>query len=295
MSDKQTSSAFAKGLVPVVAGGMGGCLDALVTMPLDTLKTYCQVNKGVNGMGDGARQILANKGVGGFYFGLPALIAQVSAKAGVRFLAFENIKTLVKQITDKDGKNATRTNFLAGLGAGLTEAYVCTAPTERLKVLRQNDINSKTPKYGSLIGGLRTVVSEQGVQGLYVGAVATAIRQASSVAVRFMLYAEFKKILAPDGKIKPWQQLLAGAGTGIASTLLNNPIDVVKSRMQAQEKSVGKPKYTGVMQCLMLTAKEDGFMALYRGTLPRAMKVSAGQALTFATYDQISGMLLKMV
>jgi len=32
-------------------------------------------------------------------------------------------------------------------------------------------------------------------------------------------------------------------------------------------------------------------MALYRGTLPRMLKVSAGQALTFYTYDTVSGFL----
>jgi len=28
-------------MITIVAGGMGGCLDILITMPLDTLKTYC--------------------------------------------------------------------------------------------------------------------------------------------------------------------------------------------------------------------------------------------------------------
>jgi len=169
---------------------------------------------------------------------------------------------------------------------------VWTAPTERLKILRQNDINSATPKYRGLIGGISTVLKEQGVAGLYAGAIPTAIRQASSVAVRFMLYAEFKKILAAmnsDGKLRDWQMLIAGAGTGVASTLLNNPIDVVKSRLQAQDKGVAK--YKGTVDCLLQTAKNDGIPALYRGTIPRMMKVSAGQALTFATYDKISDLL----
>jgi hypothetical protein len=86
--------------------------------------------------------------------------------------------------------------------------------------------------------------------------------------------------------------LLAGAGTGVASTLLNNPIDVVKSRLQAQDTAKGvTPKYTGTVQCIVMTVKEDGFAALYRGTVPRMMKVSVGQALTFFTYDHVSSFL----
>jgi len=276
--------------ITILAGGMGGCLDALITMPMDTVKTYCQVNKDVKGMSEGARKIVAQKGVGGFYFGLPAMLAQVSLKAGIRFFAFENIKHSMQHNFDPEGKRSTTVNLAAGLGAGMTEALVWTAPTERLKVLRQNDINSATPKYRGLIGGLSTVVKEQGVAGLYAGAIPTAIRQASSVAVRFMLYAEFKQMLtAPDGTIQAWQQIIAGGATGIASTLLNNPIDVAKSRLQAQDKGV--KTYTGTIDCLVKTVKQDGFTALYRGTVPRMLKVSAGQAITFFTYDRISDLL----
>jgi solute carrier family 25 citrate transporter 1 len=236
----------------------------------------------------GAQAIFANKGIGGFYFGLPALMAQVSLKAGIRFFAFENIKFVMQQ---QEGMNSTMINLGAGLGAGMVEAMVWTAPTERLKVLRQNDINSATPKYRGLIGGMTTVVKEQGVGGLYAGVVPTAIRQASSVAVRFMLYAEFKKMLTEkDGTIQNWKQLIAGGATGIASTLLNNPIDVVKSRLQAQDKGATK-LYSGTVDCLMKTAKQDGLTALYRGTVPRMLKVSAGQAITFFTYDKISELL----
>ena len=126
---------------------------------------------------------------------------------------------------------------------------------------------------------------------------------------------QFKDLFArsnADGKIQPWQQLIAGAGTGVCSTLLNNPIDVAKSRLQAQDTAKGvTPKYTGTVQCLATTVREggsalltsyrltaeptpcatDGFMALYRGTIPRMLKVSAGQALTFFTYDHVSSFL----
>ena len=46
-----------------------------------------------------------------------------------------------------------------------------------------------------------------------------------------MLYSEFKKILSTDGKNTTLLNLLAGGATGIASTFMNNPIDVVKSKM----------------------------------------------------------------
>jgi hypothetical protein len=44
----------------------------------------------------------------------------VSAKAGIRFLAFENLKTFMNTF-DKNGSNGTYINLFAGLGAGLVE------------------------------------------------------------------------------------------------------------------------------------------------------------------------------
>ena len=64
----------------------------------------------------------------------------------------------------------------------MAEALFWTAPTERLKILRQAKAGEGV---GGAVGELSVILREQGVRGLYVGAGATAARQASSVAVRF--------------------------------------------------------------------------------------------------------------
>lgn len=137
---------------------------------------------------------------------------------------------------------------LQGLAAGSVEAMVWTAPTERVKVLRQVgewvgglfsrscqanmpacmqrllllarllpdtrrkhalthayfpafsqnevDLPKSQHKYGrGLLPGVATVVREQGIFGVYRGWVPTAARQASSVAVRFMLCTFFFLLL----------------------------------------------------------------------------------------------------
>lgn len=287
-NSKPTPKTTIFGFLPIsgMAGGMAGATEIVITMPLDTVKTYMQINK-CSSIRDGAQQILAQKGIRGLYFGLPAMMLQVSCKAGIRFLAFENLKLVLENSNIMP--NPTVLNLTAGLGAGFVEAMVWTAPTERIKILRQNDIRSKTPKYATFFGGIKTVLSEQGIGGFYKGVVPTTIRQASSVAVRFMLYKDLMARMTGGEKASVWQQLFAGSCTGVASTLLNNPIDVVKSRLQSQDGGV--PKYRGTVHCLVETAKNEGVLALYRGTLPRMMKVSAGQAITFAAYEQFSGLL----
>mmetsp|Transcript_101628 Transcript_101628/g.180209 ORF Transcript_101628/g.180209 Transcript_101628/m.180209 type:complete len:291 (+) Transcript_101628:12-884(+) len=269
-------------MVNFMAGFGSGATEAVVTMPLDTIKTYCQVNKTGMGTVAGATEIFKLKGVPGFYYGLPAVLVQVAGKGAIRFTAFEQIKSLL-QVTPV--VPTASVDFLAGVGAGFAEAFLWITPTERLKVLRQVDIKSGLNRYSSLAGTLRTVAAEQGFTGLYAGIVATGIRQGSAVGVRFALYGHIKKTIVSDPP-QIWQPALAGGMTGCVSTLLNNPIDVVKSRIQAQQ---GKDKeYTGTWHCFRSIVRSEGVSALYKGVAPRLMKISIGQAITFAAYETYS-------
>lgn len=86
-----------------------------------------------------------------------------------------------------------------------------------------------------------------------------------------------------------WQSLIIGGLSGGMGPLCNNPLDVVKTRLQKQVISPGKtPKYTGLIQACMLIAKEEGVLALWKGITPRLMRIMPGQAITFMTYEAVS-------
>jgi solute carrier family 25 citrate transporter 1 len=93
----------------------------------------------------------------------------------------------------------------------------------------------------------------------------------------------------------PWQSLLIGGFSGGMGPLVNNPLDVVKTRMQKQVVHPGKqPKYTGLLQACTLIAKEEGPLALWKGITPRLMRIMPGQAITFMTYEFVSSRMHKL-
>jgi len=275
-------------VVSALAGFFSGATEAAVTMPFDTVKTFCQVQKSTSGMSPvaGAREIFRLKGMGGFYFGLPAVLVQVAGKGAIRWSAFEQFKFGLQSA----GAPKASVDLLAGMGAGFAEAFLWTTPTERLKVLRQNDIRSGLNRYASLPSAVRTVAKEHGFTGLYAGIGACGIRQASGVGVRFAIYGRVKALLTTDPP-QIWQSAVAGGLTGCASTALNNPIDVVKTRIEAQDQAGGKKEYTGTFQCLRAIVRQEGVTALYRGIAPRMMKISIGQAITFTAYERYSELI----
>jgi len=267
-----------------LSGGLAGCLEISVTMPLDTVKTQMQLNKGAGLMGT-TQGILKTSGVPGLYRGMGAMLTQVSCKAGIRFAAVEQFRTAFRSYDPN--MNKTQMNFFAGMGAGIVEAAVWVTPTERLKVLAQKEVHSTTPKYASLIGGVRTVLAEQGVRGLFVGLGPTAVRQGSAQAIRFALYDEVKGlIVAKDKKPTAMQSLAAGMVTGTISALINQPIDTAKSKMQAQTK--GDNKYTSTINCLTTCLKEDGIKSWYRGAAPRVLRLTIGQGIIFSAQEHIA-------
>ena len=152
-------------------------------MPLDTVKTKMQLQRFSSPMAC-SRAIVATDGVHGLYYGFRPFLIQASGKAAVRFSIYENLLQLVDLGGADRAAAPAKWSMVCGLGAGMGEALLWTAPTERLKVLRQSSAGlGKTASASS--HSVSTILREQGIGGLYVGAGATAMRQASSTAVRF--------------------------------------------------------------------------------------------------------------
>jgi len=74
---------------------------------------------------------------------------------------------------------------------------------------------------------------------------------------------------------------VAGSIVGAVSTILNNPIDVIKSEMQARQ---GHGAFKGIGNCIGQVLKTKGIVhLLFAGMLPRIVKISIGQAVIFQT------------
>ena len=120
-------------------------------------------------------------------------------------------------------------SLICGTGAGIAEALFWTTPSERLKVLQQNAAGG-----GAKAMGLRQILATHGVAGLYVGAIPTALRQGSSVATRFTVVAPITAAFSgvgSDDANRPFVVFMAGGIGGALSVVLNNPIDVLKSKV----------------------------------------------------------------
>jgi solute carrier family 25 citrate transporter 1 len=258
------------------------------------------VKAGIGPIGT-AQRIIQREGFMALYKGLTAVYTGIIPKMAIRFLSFEQYKEWLHRATGDKGTGVT---FTAGLASGLTEAILVVTPAEVCKIRMQSQYHSMVDpsqmqhrKYTNVVQTAVTIVREEGIGALYKGVVPTMLRQGCNQAVNFTAYSAIKqRVMAYQhtDKLEHWQSLVIGGLSGGMGPLVNNPLDVVKTRLQKQVVRPGKaPKYTGLLQACVVIAKEEGVLALWKGITPRLLRIMPGQAITFMTYEAVSAQLNK--
>ncbi|OEU07818.1 mitochondrial carrier [Fragilariopsis cylindrus CCMP1102] len=271
-------------LTAMAAGCIAGGVEATSVWPMEYIKTQLQLkSKGsklpYTGMISGLKYTIETTGFFSLYRGLaPTLIGSIP-KAGIRF----GLNSVIKEkLRDKDGKLGAGKNFVAGLGAGVSEALLIVAPVETVKT---KVIEMNMP----FLEGLKHIIKTEGFGGVYQGAFATALKQGSNQGLRFMWFNEYKNRVTNEGEIPltPIMGLFGGMSAGCFSTLGNNPFDVVKTRMQGTNAS----QYKGTLDCFQQIISKEGFGAFYAGVVPRLGRVVPGQGIIFMSFESIQSWL----
>lgn len=85
------------------------------------------------------------------------------------------------------------------------------------------------------------------------------------------------------------KNFVAGTIGGTVGTILNTPFDVAKTRIQSQVAKVGK--YNWTIPAVGLIAKEEGFKALYKGFVPKVLRLGPGGGILLVVFDFVSSFI----
>ncbi|KAJ4481955.1 mitochondrial NAD transporter [Lentinula aciculospora] len=91
-----------------------------------------------------------------------------------------------------------------------------------------------------------------------------------------------------SGKAK-WtaNSMISGAGGGFVASIATCPLDVIKTKLQAQRFVKGQIGYEGIFGTIKTVAKYDGLKGFYRGLGPTILGYLPTWAIYFAVYDGI--------
>jgi solute carrier family 25 (mitochondrial citrate transporter), member 1 len=136
-----------------------------------------------------------------------------------------------------------------------------------------------------------TIARTEGITALWNGVGPTILRNGTNQMCLFWAKSNLDRIYwgkhEGDGhKLSPLQSMMSGFSAACLGPVATGPFDVVKTRLMGQEKS-GNLRYKGFLHALVTIAREEGIRAMWKGLLPRLMRIPPGQAIVWAVSDQV--------
>ncbi|XP_018027171.1 mitochondrial 2-oxodicarboxylate carrier [Hyalella azteca] len=298
MTSQTKNSPFALRNVAInlAAGGSAGFCEICIMHPLDVVKTRLQLQKSggnpadphfYTSVFDCLRKTARHEGLTALYKGVIPPVLVETPKRAVKFLTFQMYKELM-------GASNPVTYFVAGLGSGVTEAILVN-PFEVVKVAQQANKAKHSATPGPFVVA-REIIAREGILGLNKGMTATIGRNGTFNMVYFGLFHTINtEVLSP--RQENWQNNLqkffVGFGTGVLACILNIPFDVAKSRIQGPQADPRNPKYRGTLSSIAIVYKEEGFMALYKGLVPKVLRLGPGAGIMMIVYESVYNFLVQ--
>ena len=172
--------------------------------------------------------------------------------------------------------------FCGGI-AGMI-AKTCTNPLDRIRMLAQTGEGGGGHGVVQLY---RNIIKNEGILGLWAGNGANLLRVFPSKAIVFSsndVYKQFLLRASGRTELNGPLSFLAGGMSGMSATALTYPLDLARGRITGKLASAGGGKqYSGIISTLVLTVRDEGAGALYRGAFPTLLGAMPYEGIKFGT------------
>lgn len=274
-----------------VAGGFGGIAGVVSGYPLDTLRIQQQSSTSGSAFSI-LRRTVATEGPQALYRGMGAPLASVTFQNAMVFQIYAILSRALDPSISAKEPPSYKVVALAGVGTGAIQSLIL-SPVELVKIrLQLQGSNYTRSKQADHHKGptdvARSILRREGLRGIYRGLSITVLRDAPSHGFYFWTYEYMREKLHPgcrkNGQESLQTMLVAGGLAGVASWVCCYPLDVVKTRLQAQSPS-SVLKYNGIVDCFYKSVKADGYSVLWRGLGAAVARAFVVNGAIFAAYE----------
>ncbi|XP_061114035.1 solute carrier family 25 member 33-like [Conger conger] len=299
-------------MLHLFAGGCGGTVGAIVTCPLEVLKTRLQssgislrsvfqVQLGtVNGTGvirpgsvtpgllEVLRSILEKEGPKSLFRGLGPNLVGVAPSRAIYFAAYSKSKETFNSVLVPNSGWVHMCS--AGIAAFVTNSLM--NPIWMVKTRMQLERKARGEKRMNALQCGRYVYRTEGVRGFYRGLTAS-YAGISETVICFVIYESLKKRLAETRYASSSGEadrgacdflglmMVAAFAKGCASCIAY-PHEVIRTRLREEGS-----KYKHFFQTMRLVMVEEGPAAFYRGLVPQLFRQIPNTAIVLSTYELI--------
>ncbi|GMM53833.1 Ca(2+)-binding ATP:ADP antiporter [Maudiozyma humilis] len=314
---------FFRGFAYFLAGGVSGVISRTCTAPFDRIKVFliartdlsstilnskeAVLARNPHANADKIRSPLMKAistlyrqgGIKAFYVGNGLNAFKVFPESSIKFGCFELTKQLMARIEGTKNKAdlSRPSTYIAGGLAGMC-AQFAVYPIDTLKFriqcaplanLKDKNILFNTAKQMFQDGGL--LIFYRGLSAGLLGMFPYAALDLGTFSAlkKWLISRQAKKMNIPekDVTLSNLTVLPIGALSGSVGATAVYPINLLRTRLQAQGTFAHPYTYTGFSDVLKQTIQREGYPGLYKGLMPTLAKVCPAVSISYLCYENL--------
>jgi len=279
-----------------VAGSSAGVMEHVAMYPADTIKTRMQAlpvepGKPLPGVLSTFSLVVREQGALGHMRGCFAIgVGCVPAHIGL----FGTLEFAKSRVMDRGEHQPLRAAFCGATATVVHDAII--TPTDVVKQRLQ------LGRYSGALDCVKSMWRQEGLRGFYRSLPTTLISECPFHGVLVASNESLKVLFKLDERTGSTSAssaccYFASAGvSGILATLVTQPLDVVKTRLQTQIVDTSSHgdvvvRYKGLRSAVRIIYADEGPRGFFRGTLPRMFFAAPSAAMCWGTYEVIKSFL----
>ncbi|CAK9163191.1 unnamed protein product [Ilex paraguariensis] len=273
----------------LIAGAVAGATSRTATAPLDRLKVVLQVETTHAAIIPAVKKIWKEGGLLGFFRGNGLNVLKVAPESAIKFYTYERLKDAIADAKGEDRGNIGTTGRLIAGGMAGAVAQTAIYPMDLLKT-RLQTYACEGGKVPSLAKLSKDIWVQEGPRAFYRGLVPSLLGIIPYAGIDLAAYETLKDMskscILHDGEPGPLVQLGCGTISGALGATCVYPLQVVRTRMQAQPSNAAAA-YQGMSDLIQRTLQHEGFIGFYKGLLPNLFKVVPAASITYLAYESM--------
>ncbi|GCE99099.1 Ca(2+)-binding ATP:ADP antiporter sal1 [Zygosaccharomyces mellis] len=318
---------FIHGFGYFIAGGISGVISRTCTAPLDRLKVFLIARTDLSSTFlNSKKDLLAHNpnadlkkirspiikaistlyrqgGLRAFYVGNGLNVVKVFPESSMKFGSFEVTKKLMSRLegSDPDRLSKFSTYVAGGLAGVIAQFSVYPIDTLKFRVqcaplnndLRGNKLLFQTARDMYRVGGLKNFY-----RGVLVGVTGIFPYAALDLGTFTMMKKWYtanqsKKLSIPEDQVSISNLIVLpmGAFSGTIGATMVYPVNLLRTRLQAQGTFAHPATYSGFTDVLAKTIKSEGVPGLFKGLVPNLLKVCPAVSISYLCYENLKSFM----
>jgi len=273
--------------VTLLAGTNAGIISRTMTAPLDRVKTLWQANIGAELSILGTiRKILREDGVKAFWRGNGTNCVKVAPQTCFRFTTYDVAKAYI--CVDQSEPTLTERLICGGIAGLVSQTLIY--PLEPVKTRLAI---CPTGTYKGMTDCLWKIRKYEGTRALFKGICPALLGIVPYSAIDLCLFNLSKDMYTSQHNLEPSALVLLACGSfsGLVAQTFTYPLNVIRTRLQAQGmpgtlSKQALPEYSGMIDCAITTIKHESMRGLFKGIVPNYLKAIPAGAIGFVAFEK---------